>query len=117
MTTQRHITAADDVERIYGETQVHLTVESFAAASGLPVEFVLANGITSHNSATGVPLHELRPDPHAKRRQADGRNAWKKLGLTPGAREEFVGWLLENGLKDVVHFQAAIIESFVEVSK
>ena len=78
--------------------QVHLTVESFAAASGLPVEFVLANGITSYNSATGVPLHELRPDPHAKRRQADGRNAWKKLGLTPGAREEFADWLLENGL-------------------
>lgn len=102
MTTQRHITAADDVERIYGKTQIHLTVESFAAASGLPVEFVLANGITSHNSATGVPLHELRADPHAKRRLADGRNSWKKMSLTPGAREQFVRWMLENGLREIL---------------
>ena len=39
-------------------------------------------------------------DPHAKRRQADGRNAWTKMGLTPGAREEFVRWMLENGLPE-----------------
>jgi len=41
-------------------------------------------------------------DPHAKRRQADGRNAWTKMGLTPGAREQFAAWLLENGLRDVL---------------
>ena len=53
-------------------------------------------------------------DPHAKRRQADGRNSWRKLGLTPGAREEFVAWLLENGLRDTVMFQAAAL---LEASK
>jgi len=37
-------------------------------------------------------------DPHAKRRLADGKNAFRKMALTPGAREEFVDWLLENGL-------------------
>jgi|TARA_R110000824_G_scaffold6186_3_gene28503 hypothetical protein len=49
-------------------------------------------------------------DPHAKRRLADGRNSWKKLGLTPGAREEFVRWLLDNGLEDVVAHQRAARE-------
>jgi hypothetical protein len=44
-------------------------------------------------------------DPHAKRRQADGRNAWTKMGLTPGAREQFVNWMLDNGLEDVVAIQ------------
>ena len=102
MTTQRHITAADDVERIYGKTQVHRTIEAFAAATGFSVEMVRAHGITSYNSATGVPLHELRPDPHAKRRQADGRNSWKKMALTPGARAEFVSWLHMNGLTEAL---------------
>lgn len=41
-------------------------------------------------------------DPHAKRRQADGRNSWKKMALTPGAQEEFAAWLLENGLRKVL---------------
>ena len=40
--------------------------------------------------------------PHAKRRQADGRNAWKKMALTPGAQEQFVRWMLENGLRDIL---------------
>ena len=56
-------------------------------------------------------------DPHAKRRLADGRNSWRKMELTEGAREEFVSWLLENGLRDVVRFQTEIVSSFVEVSK
>ena len=42
-------------------------------------------------------------DPHAKRRQADGRNSWRKLGLTPGAREQFVRWMLENGLPEALN--------------
>ena len=50
-----------------------------------------------------------------KRRLADGRNAWRKMDASQ--REEFLGFLLENGLKDVVHFQSTIIASFVEVSK
>ena len=50
-----------------------------------------------------------------KRRLSDGRNAWRKMDAEQ--REEFVGFLLESGLKDVVHFQATIIESFVEVAK
>jgi len=41
-------------------------------------------------------------DPHAKRRLSDGRNAWRKMELTEGAREEFAAWLLENGLREIV---------------
>ena len=60
-----------------------------------------------------------------KRRLADVRNALKARHDAIGAwrkmdafqREEFVGFLLENGLKDVVHFQSTIIASFVEVAK
>ena len=44
----------------------------------------------------------ITTDPHAKRRQADGRNAWKKMALTPGAQEQFVRWMLENGLRDIL---------------
>ena len=60
-----------------------------------------------------------------KRRLAEGRNAlkarhdaigaWRKMDAEQ--REEFVGFLLENGLKDVVHFQATIVSSFIEASK
>ena len=50
-----------------------------------------------------------------KRRLADGRTAWRKMDADQ--REEFVGFLLENGLKDVVHFQATIVSSFIEASK
>ena len=50
-----------------------------------------------------------------KRRLADGRNAWRKMDAAQ--REEFVGFLLENGLKDVIGFQMTIIESFMEASK
>jgi|TARA_R110000751_G_scaffold307240_2_gene427838 hypothetical protein len=42
-----------------------------------------------------------------KRRLSDGRNAWRKMDTAQ--REEFVVFLLENGLTDVA--------SFVEVSK
>ena len=38
------------------------------------------------------------PGQTPERRQADGRNSWRKMALTPGAREEFVDWLLENGM-------------------
>jgi hypothetical protein len=54
---------ADDARRIYGRTEVYATVESFAAASGLPVEFVRANGITVYNNfdkATGIGRYELK---------------------------------------------------------
>lgn len=44
---------------------------------------------------------EKGKDPHAKRRLADGRNSWRKMALTEGAREEFVLWLLENGFHEV----------------
>jgi hypothetical protein len=50
-----------------------------------------------------------------KRRLADGRNAFRKMDADQ--REEFVGWMLENGLKDVVHFQSTIVSSFIEASK
>ena len=50
-----------------------------------------------------------------KRRLADGRNAWRKMDS--GQREDFVVWLLENGIRDVVHFQASIVLAFVEASK
>ena len=44
-------------------------------------------------------------DPHAKRRLADGKNAFRKMALTPGAQEEFVSWMLDNGLEQVVAIQ------------
>ena len=44
----------------------------------------------------------ITTDPHAKRRQADGRNAWRKMALTPGAQGQFVRWMLENGLRDIL---------------
>jgi hypothetical protein len=50
-----------------------------------------------------------------KRRLSDGRNAWRKMDSDQ--REEFVGFLMENGIRDVVHFQASIIAAFVEVAK
>ena len=33
-----------------------------------------------------------------KRRLADGRNAWRKMDADQ--REEFVGWMLQNGLEE-----------------
>jgi len=46
------------------------------------------------------------------RRLSDGRNAFRKMDANQ--REEFVAWMLENGLADVVTFQAAAL---LEVSK
>ena len=51
--------AAADADRVYGKAETHDTVVSFAAATGLPLEFVRKHGITSYNSATGVLLHKL----------------------------------------------------------
>jgi len=42
------------------------------------------------------------------RRMADGKNAWRKQNAAQ--REEFVAWMLENGLADVVTFQEAAAE-------
>lgn len=39
---------------------IHRTVETFAEATGLSVEMIRAQGITSYNSATGNPLHVLQ---------------------------------------------------------
>ena len=51
--------AQRDTQAIYGETEVHTTVEAFAKATGLTVEVIRAHSITSYHSATGVPLHRL----------------------------------------------------------
>jgi len=51
-----------DHGRIFGRTEVYATAEEFAAASGLPVKFIRANGITSYNNfdkATGIGRYEL----------------------------------------------------------
>ena len=50
-----------------------------------------------------------------KRRLSDGRNAWRKMDADQ--REEFVAFLMENGIRDVVHFQASIVSAFVEAAK
>ena len=54
--------AQADQDAVYGKAQIHTTVEAFAEATGLSVEFIRAHGITSYNSATLVPLHELKED-------------------------------------------------------
>jgi|GEM_PF-3997989 len=50
-----------------------------------------------------------------KRRLADGRNAWRKMDA--GQREEFVSWMLENGLQDVAGYQVAIIAAKLSTMK
>ena len=54
--------AQADQDAVYGKTQIHTTVEAFAKATGLSVEFIRAHGITTYNAATGVPLHSLQED-------------------------------------------------------
>ena len=41
---------------------------------------------------------QVLPDGHP-RRMADGKNAFRKMSA--GQRDEFVGWMLANGLEDV----------------
>lgn len=54
--------AEAEQEAVYGKTQIHTTVEAFAEATGLSVEFIRAHGITKYNAAMGIPLHELQED-------------------------------------------------------
>ncbi len=59
--TDRIIAAAERTVGYPLHAQTHKTAEEFAAATGLSIEMIEAHGITSYNSATGVPLHVLRP--------------------------------------------------------
>ncbi|KKL75198.1 hypothetical protein LCGC14_2057300, partial [marine sediment metagenome] len=82
--------AAEDVDAVYGETQVHHTVEAFAAATGLSIEMIEAHKITIYNSATGVPLHVLRLP--WRERRALGVEFDKLYGLD--------GWETSEGRRD-----------------
>ena len=42
---------------------------------------------------------QVLPDGHP-RRMADGKNAWRKQNADQ--RKEFVAWMLENGLQEVL---------------
>jgi len=46
---------------------------------------------------------------------ADGRNAWRKQNAEQ--REEFVGWMLENGLQEVAGYQVAIVAAKLSTVK